>query len=62
MKHIFWMGEVLKKTFPDILCYYRETFSWDVNRRGFPRVMTGTALENFLPCPSTTRTNFLFGV
>lgn len=52
MKHMFWMGEVLKKTFPDILCYYRETFSWDANRSGFPRVMTeGAALEIFFHVP-----------
>lgn len=52
MKHIFWMEEVLKKTFPDILCYYRKTYSWGVNRSRFPRVMTvGTALEIFFHVP-----------
>jgi len=39
MKHGCWVGEVLSKTFPEVLCYYKEMFFWGINRSRFPRVM-----------------------
>lgn len=62
------LWQVLKKTFPEVLRNYRETFFCDITRSWLPRVMTVVealnicVTERACPCPGAIRRNFLFSV